>query len=65
MDEITFDWLQQINQEAWRRRIWQLRRELSQERIQLQQLQSRPQEAVVLSQLEQTPIGKPRPIRSS
>lgn len=35
---------QQINQEDWRRRIWQLQRELSQERIQPHKPQEAPQE---------------------
>jgi len=65
MDEIRFDWLQQINYEAWKRRIYQLRRELSQERIQAQQHQPVPQEVALPLQTEQTSTNKPRPIKSS
>lgn len=45
MDNMAFDWLQQLEREAWERKIRELRRELNNERIQAQQLHSAPQEA--------------------
>lgn len=37
MDNIAFDWLQQLEREAWERKIRELRRELNNERIQARQ----------------------------
>lgn len=60
------DWLHQLDYEAWRRRCQQLRRELSQERMQPQQLQqSSSQQEVPAPQPEQAPTSKPHPVKAS
>lgn len=59
------DWLHQLDYQAWRRRIYQLRRELSQDRMQPQHLQSTSQQEVPVPQPEQISTSKPRPIQSS
>ena len=54
----TFDWLKQQELGAWRRRLYQLRRELSQQQVNRANEQQAPQE-VAMHQLEQT--SKPIP----
>ncbi len=46
MDVIGIDWLHQQEQDDWRRRIRQLHRELSQERMQAHKPQTTPQYVV-------------------
>ncbi len=43
MDAITTDWLHEQQQDEWRRRIRQLHRELSEQRMQLQKPQLMPE----------------------
>ena len=62
MSANTFDWLKQQELGAWRRRLYQLRRELSQQQVNRAGAQQAPQE-VAMPQSEQT--SKPiRPIKS-
>ena len=47
MSANTFDWLKQQELGAWRRRLYQLRRELSQQQVNRARAQQAPQEVAI------------------